>query len=903
VQKDQRLREDGSGRIPIWANLLASPASYLMLIAFAATVVAKWHTAQALDPPPGVLSFAATVRLDALVFLGLAVVFALIESATRWLSLLTWPAAFLLAALSLANALYLSMAGQQGNWRSITELFERHDDAWLIVSEMLAQQSGAKAAAWLLFAIAVPLIVRWRFAHSNARDGPHREHARIRAAGAAALFGIVVLLGIALPEPDSQAARNPERNGLMEVVATGIANRSQPATLEFSGWQPETVVAPHNIDKLRQSSERPNLLIVILESTRFDYTEIGNPLSRAKTPNLARLRRTGLFVPRMRAAVTHSTKSLFTIFCGRLPTLQPDYFEMAGSSELQCLGDILSEAGYRTAFHQSAAGRFESRPRLVEQFGFGEFKAGEDLKSQRVGYLSFADDGLIAPALDFLKLEPDDEQPFMLTLFTSAAHHPYRLPDRLLEQAQRQGLALKTAAARYALIVQEQDRILGVLLRALDDRGLLQDTIVLVTGDHGQAFGRRGLRGHDSVYYEEGLRVPFVVSGPGIPRRDSTQNASLLDVMPTLLGLLGIRDDDQVLDGRDLLDPDALPNTDAQFFSCLDSARCNGFVAGSKKVVWAPGAGEIWHFDLEQDPGEKTALPITNELAAAVEALKRTVATHTTHRTPSWSRAVEEYPAWSCPQGTWLCSHPNEGRNEFSQESARPFEVLRVAHAGGGYREQAYTNSYEALNRSTRAGFEYIELDFAYTRDGHLVCIHDWQESFTRAFGFAADTVPTLAEFESLVASRAKLENCTLTGLARWMRENPSVTIITDVKERNVAALTAIAKHLPDAAARVIPQIYQPENFTAVKALGFESMIWTLYRFRGGTPEVLDHIREFEPPFAITMDKGRASSQLPSKLAQLGTHSYVHTVNDPEEASRFLIEHGLAEIYTDFLDP
>ncbi|MBW2667469.1 MAG: sulfatase-like hydrolase/transferase [Deltaproteobacteria bacterium] len=898
------VRRGGSSEIPIWANLLASPASYLMLVAFVATAAAKWYSAQGLEPPPGISSLAAAVRLDALLFLGLTVVFALIESAGRWLWLLTWPTVLAVASLALANALYLGMAGQQGNWRSVAELLERRDDALMIVSEMLAQRSSVGPAVLLFVALAIPLVVRWNLVRSRTGARSYRHHALVRAACAGALFAVVALFGIGLPGARSMAARNLERNGLIEVVTTGIASRSSPETVEFSGWHPPKVVAAHDIAELRRSAARPNLLIFILESTRFDYTEIGNPLSRAKTPHLVRLRRTGLFVPRMRASVLHTTKSLFTMFCGRLPMLQPDYFEMAGSAELQCLADILSEAGYRTAFYQSAQGTFESRPRLIDQFGFGEFMAGEDLKSPRVGYLSFADDGLIAPSLDFLTRESADERPFLLTLLTSAAHHPYRLSDRLIEQAQQEGLNPETESARYARIVQEQDRILGVLLRALDDAGLLENTIVLATGDHGQAFGRRGLKGHDSVFYEEGLRVPFVLSGPGVPRADVKRNASLLDVMPTLLGLLGIRDGDEILPGRDLLDFDASSDAEPQFFSCHDSARCNGLVIGSKKVVRSPDNDEVWYFDLEHDPGERESLPVTSELEASVEALTGIVSAHTTRAIPKMYRVVDRYPPWVCPRGTWLCTHPNAEQDSTSRlRSARPFEALRVAHAGGGYNAQAYTNSYQALNRSVRKGFAYIELDFSFTSDGHLVCIHDWDESFTRAFGFVTETAPTLEEFESIVANTAKLENCTLAGLARWMRENPSATIITDVKERNVAALAIIAEHLPDAGTRVIPQIYQPANFGTVKALGFESMIWTLYRYRGNTREVLAHVQEFEPPFAITMDKRRARTQLPMKLARLGTHIYVHTVNDPEEAARFQTENGVTEIYTDFLDP
>jgi glycerophosphoryl diester phosphodiesterase len=250
------------------------------------------------------------------------------------------------------------------------------------------------------------------------------------------------------------------------------------------------------------------------------------------------------------------------------------------------------------------------------------------------------------------------------------------------------------------------------------------------------------------------------------------------------------------------------------------------------------------------------------------------------------------------------CSQPESESAEASKPAAeRSFKALRVAHAGGAYLDQTYTNSYEALNLSARKGFGYIELDFSFTSDGHLVCIHDWEESFVRAFGIRAFTAPTLAAFEDLVANKATLENCTLTGLARWLQEHPHIVIISDIKERNLAALAIIADAIPNSGARVIPQIYQPENFAAVKALGFEAMIWTLYRYRGNTAKVLAWVPQLEPPFAITMDKRRARTKLAAKLEPLGIPSYVHTVNDPEEAAAFQNEKRLTEIYTDHLGP
>jgi glucan phosphoethanolaminetransferase (alkaline phosphatase superfamily) len=632
-----------------------------MLVAFVATAAAKWHSLQLLDATPGPLALVSAIQLDALVFLGLTVVFALIESAQRRLWLLTWPCAGAVAALALANALYLGMAGEQGTWQRIRELLARSGDAQMILREMLEQRSVAGPAALLAVTIALPFIIRWLLARGGDAAAAFRRRALNRAAGAGALFAVVAVIGIATPSADSVAARSLHRNGLLTVLTTGIGSRSQPTAVEFTGWQPATAVDAAAIEALR-GSPRPNLIVFILESTRFDYTQLGNPLSRAKTPHLLGLRRTSLFVPRMRAVVPHTTKSLFTVFCGRFPTLQPDWFEMADLGELQCLPDVLTAAGYRTAFYQSAQGSFEARPRLVDRFGFEEFMAGEDMTSPRVGYLSFADAGLIEPTLEFLKQQSASERPFLLTLLTSAAHHPYRLSDELVRRARGAGAATRTAQDRYVQLVQEQDRILGVVMRALSDNGLSENTIVLVLGDHGQGFGRHGVKGHDSVYFEEGLRVPFVVSGPGVRENVVGRNATLLDVMPTLLSLLGVPVVEDVLVGNDLLAAGSPSADPLHVFSCYHGSRCNGFVVGSKKVVRDPASGEIWHFDLVQDPEERNALPLTPELTESVARLDAVVRAHTTSAVPMLYQGVDRYRAWSCRAGTWTCSHVDAER-------------------------------------------------------------------------------------------------------------------------------------------------------------------------------------------------------------------------------------------------
>ena len=231
------------------------------------------------------------------------------------------------------------------------------------------------------------------------------------------------------------------------------------------------------------------------------------------------------------------------------------------------------------------------------------------------------------------------------------------------------------------------------------------------------------------------------------------------------------------------------------------------------------------------------------------------------------------------------------------------FQVERIAHAGGGYEGQTYTNSYQALSANLKAGFVYFELDFVFTGDNHLVCLHDWNGSFKRTFKSEAEPLPTLEQFENLAANHPKFTNCTAHGLAKWMRQNPSAVLVSDVKDNNLVTLTALHSIIPDPNRRLIPQIYQPEEYADVKTLGFQQIIWTLYRFKGGDDAVIAHVAEMQSPLAVTMPAQRTEKELALNLKNLGIPTYVHTINDLAASERFLTKLNISEIYTDFLAP
>ena len=94
------------------------------------------------------------------------------------------------------------------------------------------------------------------------------------------------------------------------------------------------------------------------------------------------------------------------------------------------------------------------------------------------------------------------------------------------------------------------DAQIGRVLNALEESGLAEDTIVVVWGDHGWHFNELGMWAKQTVY-EQALRVPLIISGPGIEGRELSSFVELVDLFPTLAGLAGL-EAPAGLDGRDL---------------------------------------------------------------------------------------------------------------------------------------------------------------------------------------------------------------------------------------------------------------------------------------------------------------------------------------------------------------
>ncbi len=195
------------------------------------------------------------------------------------------------------------------------------------------------------------------------------------------------------------------------------------------------------------------------------------------------------------------------------------------------------------------------------------------------------------------------------------------------------------------------DDLIGQLMRCLEDQGLDDDTVLIVTADHGEALFEHGYIGHNTQLYEESIRVPLMVKLPGqLPRRVD-DIVELIDLAPTILELAGVHVPES-MQGGSLLHPDAdrVAFTRTVWQRARYSARNDRY-----KLIWDSRTGVTELYDLESDPGE----------AQNIYGERTFVSGHLEQRLLTWLRDQEALRAGVSPDSA-----------EMTEEERRRLESL-----------------------------------------------------------------------------------------------------------------------------------------------------------------------------------------------------------------------------------
>ena len=148
-----------------------------------------------------------------------------------------------------------------------------------------------------------------------------------------------------------------------------------------------------------------------------------------------------------------------------------------------------------------------------------------------------------------------DENPsenFISIIWTVQGHYPY-----FISKKEEDFGVNNFNYNRYLNALKSNDDLIGNIMKSLEERGLDESTLVIVTGDHGEAFGQHNQFGHASTIYDENLKVPLYFINPILFNGEiKTDIASTKDLAPTALSLLGVESPKE-WQGRNLLTTDS----------------------------------------------------------------------------------------------------------------------------------------------------------------------------------------------------------------------------------------------------------------------------------------------------------------------------------------------------------
>lgn len=349
--------------------------------------------------------------------------------------------------------------------------------------------------------------------------------------------------------------------------------------------------------------QRPNLLLVTLDTTRADHLGCyGYPLSQ--TPAIDRLAAEGVRCSDAVTAAPITLPSHATILTGLYPPAHGvrDNGTYALGDDAVTLAERLKRAGYRTQAIVSAL-VLNRRYNLAQGFdGYDDDLWSEDqpklflIRSRRGPKTA-------ARAVRWLDAWSQERprRPFFLWMHLFDAHQPYTLP-----RAERM-LSRTSYDAEIAVL----DRAVGAVVDELRRRAVLDDTLVVVTADHGESLGEHGEKTHALFIYDATVRVPLILRYPrGLPAgRPYPGPVRTVDIVPTVLAALGLPGGDET-QGRDLwpalrgeVPPPDLPQYSESLLSQVGFGMSPlfGVRHGGFKWIRAPRP-EV--YDLRADPRE-----------------------------------------------------------------------------------------------------------------------------------------------------------------------------------------------------------------------------------------------------------------------------------------------------------
>lgn len=397
------------------------------------------------------------------------------------------------------------------------------------------------------------------------------------------------------------------KNPLTELISSAMTAGQKPPLFSMK-------ISTETNDYIRRFHERTawkipdsasaihNIILFVMESTPRNVLSIYDS-SMQVTPQLAKYRNISTAFYNMYAHIPSTPNSMLSLVCGIYPLITYKSFlnEYAVAS-LPALPAELKASGWQTGFFSSSNLGFSNMRSFAQANGFETVEDNTtikcDLKPFRITNTTL--DGLndkciVSRYFQWLKDNKAGKKYAMM--WTNQTHYPYFFDPENETAYTKNNKELN----HYLNALHNSDEAFGRLMSGLEERGLLQSTMVIVIGDHGEAFGTHNQTTHASHIYEENILIPFLVYNPILCKGDTSQKITeLVDIVPTIASVAGLQDHAE-WQGKSVFSTD---QHDRAFFISPYSDFLFGTRTGKWKYIYNATLNNDELYDLSSDPGE-----------------------------------------------------------------------------------------------------------------------------------------------------------------------------------------------------------------------------------------------------------------------------------------------------------
>ncbi len=277
------------------------------------------------------------------------------------------------------------------------------------------------------------------------------------------------------------------------------------------------------------------------------------------------------------------------------------------SVELNSLPEILKQQGYRTAVIHTGDLRYAGQRRFLGYRSIDRIIDLPELENIppwnfKVGW-GVDERAMIAPSIEFMK---KSKKPFFITYMPCNPHHPYAIPKDFtpIVNSAKGKTSRERIFLKYLNSLHYADFVLGELIAKLEREGLMENTILFLLADHGEAFYQhRQNYNHPFFLYEENVHVPLAIYNKKListPQKLETISRHI-DLPVTVLDIIGVKKP-KSYEGKSLL------SSRREQLALLHTSYRDDIIGvrdGKWKYMYNMGTGKEELYDLGSDPGEQ----------------------------------------------------------------------------------------------------------------------------------------------------------------------------------------------------------------------------------------------------------------------------------------------------------